>query len=100
VSGLDESEVEQLLDGLAIDLSGPLPVEVGHGFHCADVRVARTSLEAALLALALLDGEDLAEPGLVDDLIAARDEAEQAESLEAIFQLHGREINGHVCRPF
>lgn len=32
----DELEGEELLDALAVDLLGPLPIEVGHGLEGAD----------------------------------------------------------------
>jgi hypothetical protein len=45
------------------------------------VSVACAPLEAAFLALPLFDGEDFAQPRLVDDFVAAGDKSEQAESL-------------------
>jgi hypothetical protein len=98
VSGLDAREGEQLFDRQAVDLPRPGPVKVGHGFRGADVGVASAPLESALLTLALFDGEDIAQPGFVDDLVAACDEAEQAESLEACLQLGGRQLSGHGGR--
>jgi hypothetical protein len=98
VPGLDAREGEQLFDGLSVDPFRPGPVEVGHGFRGADAGVAGAALEAAFLALALFDGEDFAQPGLIDDFVAAGDEAEQAESLEACLQLGGSQLSGHGHR--
>ena len=56
--------------------------------------VTGAALEAPFLPLALLDGEDVAEPGLVDDLVAAGDQSEQAEGFESWFDIGGIEV-GH-----
>jgi len=97
VAAFDEIEAKNLLDCLAIDVLGPSPVEVDHGFGGADVGVAGSALEAALLPLALLDGEHFSELGLVDDLIAAADQAEQSEGFEASSQFCGGQVSGHGC---
>jgi hypothetical protein len=44
------------------------------------------------VTLALLDGEDLAQPGLVGELVPAGEQAEEAEALEAGFISAGREL--------
>jgi hypothetical protein len=69
----------ELLDRGAIDLLRPAPIKIDPGFGRADMPVSRAPLEAALLPLALLDGEYFSEPGLVDDLVAAADQPEQVE---------------------
>jgi hypothetical protein len=69
VAGLDEAEGEELVDGFAIDLLGPSPVEVGHRLEGGDAGIAETAFQAALLALALLDGEHLRQPGFVGDFV-------------------------------
>jgi hypothetical protein len=97
LAAFDERQAEQLLDRLAVDLLGPGPIEVDHGFCGADVGVTRASLESTFLTLALFDVEDFTEPRLVDDLVAAGDEAEQAERFEARPQLHRCQFNGHGC---
>ncbi len=54
VGGLgEEVEGEEFLDGAAVDLLRPLPVEVGHGFEGAEAGVLEAPLEAAPLAFAL-----------------------------------------------
>jgi hypothetical protein len=98
VSRLDARKCEQLFDRLTVDLPRPSPVEVGHGFRGADVGIASAPLEAAFLALALFDGEDIAQPGLVDDFFATGDEAKQAERLEAGLQLGWGQLSGHGHR--
>jgi hypothetical protein len=61
VSGLDAREPEQLFDRLAIDLLRSVQVEIRHGFRGADAGVACAPLEASPSALALFDGEDVAQ---------------------------------------
>src|SRR6185437_1479560 len=95
VTGLDEGEREELVDGLAIDLLGPRPVEVGHRLERGDTGVSYAAFQAPLLALALLDGEYLRQPGLVGDLVAAGEQAEESERFEAILDLGGIE-GGHA----
>lgn len=41
----DEVKREGLFDNDAIDLSGPVPVEIGHGFEATDAREAETMFE-------------------------------------------------------
>jgi hypothetical protein len=94
VSGLEEAEGEELVDGLAVDLLGPGPVEVGHGLEGGDACASKAPLEAAFFALALLDGEDLMEPRLVGDLLPTTDETKEAEGFETSLELDGSEI-GH-----
>lgn len=98
MAALDEIEAEKLLDRGTVDLLGPTPIEVDHGFGGADVRVACAPLEAAFLSLALFDGEHFSEPGLVDDLVAAADQPKQAKGFEAGFQLGRGQISGHSYR--
>jgi hypothetical protein len=68
VPGFDETQAEKLLDRLAVDLLWPGPIEVDHRLSGADVGVAHASLEAAFMALALIDGEHLVYPRLADAL--------------------------------
>jgi hypothetical protein len=68
--------------------------EVGHGLERGDAGISETAFQAALLALALLDGEDLGQPGFVGDLIAAGEQAEEAEGFEASLDFSGIE-RGH-----
>jgi hypothetical protein len=82
VAGLDEAECEELVDGFAVDLLRPGPVEVSHGLERGDARVPEAALEAAFLALSLFDGEDLGEPGLVDDFVGTSEQPEESEGLE------------------
>jgi hypothetical protein len=99
VAGLDETEAEKLFDCLSIDLLWPGPIEVDHWLCGSDVRVAHAPLQAALLALTLFNGEDLVKPGLVDDLISAGDQPEQAECLQAYFQFDRGQLSGHWSLP-
>ena len=79
VARSEEAEAEELVDGLAVDLLGLGPVEVGHGLESGDAGVLEAAFEAALVALALLDGEHLAKPGLVGELFLAGVQAELAD---------------------
>jgi hypothetical protein len=99
VAGGDEAGSEEVVDGLAVDFLGPGSVEVGHGLEGGYAGVFDAAFKAALVALALLDGEHLAQPRLVGELLPAREEAEEAEALEAGFGLGGREI-GHGVGSF
>jgi hypothetical protein len=64
----------------------------------APMCVARAPLEAALLSLALFDGEHFSESGPVNDLGAAADQPEQTKGFEAGLQLGRCQISGHICR--
>ncbi len=73
VAAFHEIEAKEVFNSFAVDLLWPGPIEVDHGLGGPHVCVARSSLEAAFLSLALFDGEHLSEPRLVDDLVAAGD---------------------------
>src|SRR5579872_2038429 len=83
---LEEAEGEELIEERAIELFGPLVVEVGHGLEGAEARVVHPALEAALQSLALLDLEEATEPGLVDELLGVGEESIEAESPQALFE--------------
>ena len=59
----DEIERESSLDRLAVDLLGPVPVEVGDGLEAAEVGVLKTSLEPAPGALGEFGAGDLLDQG-------------------------------------
>jgi hypothetical protein len=99
VAGLDEAEGEDLVERLAVDPLGPRPIEVCHRLERGDARVSQPAFETALLALALLDGEDLTQPRLVGNLVPAGEQAEQSEGLEARLNLDGIEL-GHGVPSF
>ena len=65
---LDEVEGQGALDDVALDLLGPVPVEVGDGLEAADAGALEASLEAAPRTFGQLEADDL-----LDDL--ARREA-------------------------
>jgi hypothetical protein len=48
--GCDEGQTEQVLDLRAVDLFGPVPLEVIEGFEHGEARVLDASLDAAVLA--------------------------------------------------
>jgi hypothetical protein len=48
--GCDEGQTEQVLDLRAVDLFGPVPLEVIEGFEHGEARVVDASLDAAVLA--------------------------------------------------
>jgi hypothetical protein len=58
---LDEIEGDDRLDERAIDLRGPLPFEVGHELELGQARHLGASLEAALVAFALLEVDHVLE---------------------------------------
>jgi hypothetical protein len=47
----DKVERERAVDQIAIDLLGPVPIEVGNDFESADTRELKTALKAAVMAV-------------------------------------------------
>jgi hypothetical protein len=88
VGGLaDEGEGEDFLDERTIALGGPFPVEVGDRLEDADACIIEPPLEAATRTLRLLDGEQLREPGFVDDGLGVGEQPVEAEALQALAQV-------------
>jgi hypothetical protein len=80
----DEAEGEDFLDERPIALGGPRPVEVGDWLEDADACILEPPLEAAPCSLSLLDGEQLREPGFVDDGLGVGKQPVEAEALQAL----------------
>jgi len=68
----DEVEAQRRLDERAIDLGGPVPVEVRHGLEALESAAFEATVETATAAILLLEGEDVLEQldGLQPFLVA------------------------------
>jgi len=80
----DETEGEELVDSVLVDRLRPLPIEVGDRLEGADLCLGEAAFQAALLALDVLDLEELVEPGLLSNLSPMGEEAVQAEATGAL----------------
>ncbi len=78
----EEGEREQLLDGAAVALGGPAPVEVGDGLEGAQAGVIEAALERAAGAFGLFDVEHAGEPRLGEQRLGLAREAVEAESAQ------------------
>ena len=85
-------EGEEFVEECAVELFGPLVIEVGHGLEGAEARVVQAALEAALQPLALLDLEEATEPGLVDELLGVGKQAIEAEPPQALLEGIKRQV--------
>jgi hypothetical protein len=59
--GLEEVQAKRRLDERALDLLGPIPVEVGHGFESAEATASAPAFEAAASAVLFLEEGDVLE---------------------------------------
>jgi hypothetical protein len=100
VSRLKERQVEEFVDGFAVDLLGPRPVVVGHWFEDPDAGVAHASFESAFLSLAFFQSEHVAQPWFIGNLFPAGDEAKETKSFETSLELGLRQIGGHRLSSF
>ena len=75
----DELQRAQLLDGGAVDLLGPLPVEVAQRLEGAEAGKAQAALQGAALAFALLVVDDAGQPLQVAHLLPVGEQAKEAE---------------------
>src|SRR5213080_1142285 len=56
-----KSESEDLFETSAVDLPGPVPVEVGHGLEASDAAVTQAAFETAPATIGQLDPSDFFE---------------------------------------
>ena len=89
--GLQELQGKELIEERSIELLRPLVVEVGHGLEGAEARRIQTAFETALQPFALLDLEQAAEPGLVEQLLGVGEQAKEAELAQAALQFLKRQ---------
>ena len=83
---VDEGEREELVDELAVDGLGPLPIEVGGGFEGADARIGESPFERASFAFTVFDVDDGFEPGLAEERVVLGGETVQAEGAQSLAQ--------------
>jgi hypothetical protein len=84
--GFQEAEGEELIEERAIELLGPVVVEVGHGFEGAEAGVVHAAFEAATQPLALFDLQHPGEPGLLGDFLDVGEEPVEVQPPQPLFE--------------
>ena len=81
---IEEGEGEQLLDEGAVDIGGPVPVEVGERFEGANLGIVEAPFEATPGALVLFDVDELLQPGLSEGGVVLGEQAMLSPTLDCI----------------
>src|SRR3989442_1682994 len=81
---VDEAEAEQLVDQFAVDLLGPVPVEVRHGFEGADRSVAEPALEASAFAFGFFDLDEARQPAFTQHVTSLGEKPIKAKPPEPL----------------
>ncbi len=92
----EEVELEGTLDGGAVDLPRPLPLEVGHGLEVAELAAGEAAYEAAaLLLLGLLGCNALEQAARAGARLGGVGD-EVVEVLGGVVHAEGAELGGEI----